>query len=131
MNRKINYANKYVPQHAGHGSLLWYERDGLMSYIDALKYEQFQNDPQGHFERTRVINFEIIQAQARGEYLDKKTEDSYKTVQEKDSQDYSYRHDIVAPVIQSRRKDLHLEKGLVVKHFKKQLYFFFQKFRIN
>ena len=28
-----------------------------MSYIDALKCEEFQNDPSGHFESTKVINF--------------------------------------------------------------------------
>ena len=33
----MNYDNNYVPTHAEHLSLPWYDRDGLMSYIDSLK----------------------------------------------------------------------------------------------
>ena len=42
------------------------------------------NGPQGNFERTIVLNFDMIHAQARGESLDKKSKDSYKTVRGKD-----------------------------------------------
>ena len=86
MNRQVNYSDKYVPPHVEHLSVPWYDRDGLMSYIDSLKCEEFQNDPPGHFESTKVINFAMIHAQARGKSLDKKTEDSYKSVREKDIQ---------------------------------------------
>ena len=55
-----------------------------MIYIDALKCEMFQNDPQGHFERAKVINFDMIHAQARGKFLGNKSKDSYKTAREKD-----------------------------------------------
>ena len=33
----MNYDNNYFPTHAEHFSLPWYDRDGLMSYIDSLK----------------------------------------------------------------------------------------------
>ena len=39
MNRQVNYSNKYVLPHVEHLSVPWYERDELMSYIDALKCE--------------------------------------------------------------------------------------------
>ena len=43
MNKQFDCANKYVspPEHL---LLSWYERGGLMSYIDALKCEEFQKD---------------------------------------------------------------------------------------
>ena len=39
MSKEI--VNKYVPRFAQHSELPWYERDGLLSYIDALKCEEF------------------------------------------------------------------------------------------
>ena len=119
MNRQVNCSNKCVTPHVEHLLVPWYERDGLMSYIDALKCEQFQDDSQGHFERTKLINFDMIHAQARGESLDKKSEDLYKTVRERDIQGYTDRDSIVSSAIRSRRKDLHLVSRLIVKHFKK------------
>ena len=120
MNRQFNYSNKYIPPYVEYLSLPWYEKDGLMSYIEALKCEQFKNDPQGHFERAKVINFDMIHAQARGESVDKVKEEPFKTVREKDIQGYTNRDSIVSSAIRTRRKDLYLEKKLV-KHFKKGL----------
>lgn len=45
--------------------LLWYERDGLPSYIDQLKYEDFISDLEKHLEKAKVINFEIIHIKCR------------------------------------------------------------------
>ena len=40
----MNYDN-YVPTHAEHLSLPWYDRDGLMSYIDSLMCDEFLKSP--------------------------------------------------------------------------------------
>lgn len=70
MNRKFNYTNKYIPPHEEHLPLPWYERDGLMNYINALKSEVLKEVPQGHLQSTKVENFAMIHAQARGEKID-------------------------------------------------------------
>ena len=45
MNRQFNYSNKYIPPYVEHLSLPWYEKDGLMSYIVALKCESLKTIP--------------------------------------------------------------------------------------
>ena len=48
MSNKI-LVNKYVPSFAEHLNLPWHERDGLMSYIDFLNFQEFLNDTDEHF----------------------------------------------------------------------------------
>ena len=114
MNRKFNYTNRYIPPHAEHLSLPLYERDGLLSYIDVLRCEEFNEDPRGHFQSRKVVNFAVIHAQARGEKIDDKP---YKSVCEKDLRGYKNKDDIVSSAIRVNHKDIHLEKQLLVKHF--------------
>ena len=56
-----NYLPEYVPE-----NLPWYERGGLMTYIDQLKYEEFISDADAIIKNTKIINFEMIHAQCRG-----------------------------------------------------------------
>ena len=43
--------------------LPWYERDGLLTYFDQLKYKEFICDPDAAVKNTEVINFDMIHAQ--------------------------------------------------------------------
>ena len=45
MSDKI-FVNKYVPVYVPQ-DLKWYERDGLLTYINQIKYERFSEDPDG------------------------------------------------------------------------------------
>ena len=63
--------NKYVPPFTEHLSGPWFECDGIMSYIDALKCEEFLNNTQDHFEKAEVINFNIIHHKCRDDLLKK------------------------------------------------------------
>ena len=38
------FVNKYIPEYTPN-NLKWYERDGLLTYIDQLKYEEFSSNP--------------------------------------------------------------------------------------
>ena len=40
-----------------------------MTYIDKLKYDNFIKDTGGHFKKTQVINFDIMNKQAREKKL--------------------------------------------------------------
>ena len=51
-----NYTNNYIPKYVP-DNLEWYERDGLMTYIDMLKYDNFIKDTDSHFKKIYVINF--------------------------------------------------------------------------
>ena len=58
--------NSYIPAHAP-WNLKWYERDGLLTYIDQLKYNEFIKNPDNHFQRARINNFDLIHKEYRGE----------------------------------------------------------------
>ena len=59
------FVNKYVPEYVPQG-LKWYERDGLMTYIDQLNDERFSEDPDVYLKKAEVANFDIILSQIRG-----------------------------------------------------------------
>ena len=63
-----NFTSNYIPEYVPN-NLKWYERDGLMTYIDQLKYNSFVRNTDEHFEKTQAINFDIIRRLARGENL--------------------------------------------------------------
>ena len=56
------YVNKHIPEVVPE-DLPWYERDGLLTYIDQLKYKQFTFDPDVYIKKAKVINFDMIYAQ--------------------------------------------------------------------
>lgn len=41
------YQNNYIPEYVPE-DLPWYERDGLMKYIDQVKCQDFLKDSDGH-----------------------------------------------------------------------------------
>ena len=59
------FANSYVPEYAPK-DLPWYECDGLMTYIDQLKYKELISDSDATVKNTKIITFEMIHAQCRG-----------------------------------------------------------------
>ena len=65
--------NKYIPNYCP-PDLPWYERDGLLTWYDQNKYEEFSKDPDNYIKSKKVINFDMIHAQRWGgkrEYSDK------------------------------------------------------------
>ena len=44
--------NSYIPPYIA-TDLKWYERDGLLTYIDRLKYERFEKDRDAYFEKCK------------------------------------------------------------------------------
>ena len=80
-SRKI-FANKYIPKYVPE-DLSWYEKDGLLTYIDQLKYKDFISDPNAHIKNTQIINFEMIHAQCCGQPL-KHSDEYFQTVTQED-----------------------------------------------
>ena len=66
-----------------HSKLPWYEHDGLLSYIDALKCEEFLKDTDSHFKTAQVVNFDIIHHECREDPLQGSYKE-YQTVNKKD-----------------------------------------------
>ena len=99
--------------------LKWFERDGLITYIDRLNYERFENDRDNYLENVNVVNFDIINHQLLGTPLEKDSI-TYKTVQKKDLKQMpaTDKHAALAACFRSNRKDLNIEKDLRDEYFK-------------
>ena len=57
-----NYVPDFVPQ-----DLSWYERNGLMTWYEQIKCENFVCNIDKHFKEVNVIKLDIIHREARGE----------------------------------------------------------------
>ena len=56
--------NRYIPQFVK-SNLKWYERDGLITYINKLEYEKFEEDRDQYLKNINIINFDIIHNKCR------------------------------------------------------------------
>ena len=74
--------NSYIPPYVK-PDLKWFERDGLMTYIDRLAYERFEEDRDTYLKKENVINFDIINHELKGTPLEKDIK-NYKTIYKRD-----------------------------------------------
>ena len=65
----MEYKNKYIPPFVKQ-NLKWYERDGLITYIDQLEYKKFEEDRDTYLEKIKITNFDIIHSKCRNEPLE-------------------------------------------------------------
>ena len=102
--------NKYVPDCVS-PDLKWYGKDGLLTYIDQLKYSEFSKDPNGYLENARIVNFDMIHAQCRG---DARQHDDkyYQTVYESSVKEMPQKEKkkALGACLRSERKDLFVKK---------------------
>ena len=79
--------NKYIPDHVDH-NLKWHEFDGLLTYINELKYKNFIQNPDAHFKTAQIVNFDIIHHECRGDLLENVVK-TYETICKKEFKGYS------------------------------------------
>ena len=77
------YIPKYVPS-----DFKWYERDGLLTWYDQRKCEDFLRDADSHFKQAKIINFDITRRECRGEEVPKDVLVGYQTVRDNDVLSY-------------------------------------------
>ena len=87
MLKKKNYTNNYVPEIVP-SDLKWNERDGLMTWYDQVKCEQFLKDVNNHFSNTKIVNFDIIDKSIKGEEISESVLKNYQTVHKEEVFDY-------------------------------------------
>ena len=64
----MNYSNSYIPKCTPP------EERSFLNYLDDVKYEQFMENPDKSFKKTKIVNFDIIHHECRGDALDKPVE---------------------------------------------------------
>ena len=67
MEKKL--INEYIPT-KGKTEFKWYEHYLLMPYIDDLKYNEFIENTDEYFQKAKIINFDIIHHECKGDELE-------------------------------------------------------------
>ena len=109
--------NRYIPQFVK-SNLKWYERDGLITYINRLEYEKFEEDKDQYLKNINIINFDIIHNRCRNEPLENSIK-NYKTVSTKDLKQMPLadKDAALAACFRSERKYIFIEKSLRDEYF--------------
>ena len=112
------FVNSYIPPYVK-DDLKWYERDGLLTYVDRLKYERFEENRDDYLTKAKVVNFHMIHARCRGNTREK-NDRHYQTVKYKNLKKMSEedKKKAVAACIRNDRKDLYVQKDLMIDYFK-------------
>ena len=110
--------NSYIPPYIK-PDLKWYERDGLMTYIDRLNYEHFEENRNLCLENVQIINYGMIHNECSGILL-KKSVREYKTVTNKHFKNMPLKDKDAAlgACFRVKRTDLYVEKELKEEYFK-------------
>ena len=106
------YGGGCIPQKISR-NLKWSERDGLLTYCDQLKYQEFTANKEKRLGNHKVINFDIIHNQCRGNKLNK-TIPEHKTVAEEDFKAFPKKEELetISSILRVNRPGLYLEKQL-------------------
>ena len=108
------YSNYVLPD------LPWYERDGLMTWYNQAKSQEFLRNSKEHFNKTKIINFDIIHRLARGEKIPDDVLKKYETVQDSRISQYPKipRNNFLSEAFKTERKDIYFEKKVINDYFK-------------
>ena len=108
--------NKYIHT-KGKTEYKWYEHYLLMPYIDDLKYNEFIENTDEHFQKAKIINFDIIQHECKGDELEY-SKKFYQTIENKDFKDYdnNVKEEALTSAIKSERKDIFIDRALTERN---------------
>ena len=114
----MEFKNRYIPAFVK-DNLKWYERDGLITYINQLEYKRFEENRDSYLEKIYITNFDIIHSKCRNEPLENEIR-YYKTINAKDLKQMplSDKDAVLVACFRSKRKDIYVEKSLRDKYFK-------------
>ena len=114
----MEYKNKYIPPFVKQ-NLKWYERDGLITYINQLDYKKFEEDRDSYLEKINITNFDIIHSKCRNEPLENEIK-YYKTIDTKDLKQMPLadKDAALAACFRSKRKDIYVVKSLRDEYFR-------------
>ena len=82
-----------------------------MTYIDHVKCQNLLRDTDGHFKKTKIVNFDIHQ-QARAEKVPENLLKKYQTLQENSTKQYpkEYQKKFLDFAFRTDRPDIYFEK---------------------
>ena len=112
-------ADKYVRTYQeDYSKLPWYERD-MMIYINHIKYRSMRDNPDSYFKNVKIVNFDMINHECRGDKLIGTCKD-YKTIKSEHLTDYPKKEAevVLLAAFCYKRDDLWIKRELMIKHFR-------------
>ena len=118
--------NSYVPSYArDYDKLPWYKRD-LIAYFNRLDYKEMADNHTKYFRCKRVVNFDIIHFECRGDQL-KYLYKHYKTVKQEElknennwKKNKKEKNEALSGVFRKvKRADLWVQRNLMLEYFLK------------
>ena len=112
MAEKVILVNNYIPYY------LEYE-DNLHEILLRHEYERINKNKKDYFGKAKIINFDIINHECRGDPLQNSIK-YYETIHQHDLKlaKKEDRDEFVSESIRSKRKDIHIEKNIINEHFR-------------
>ena len=94
----------------------------LKRYFDYLDYKDMSDNPDNYFQNKKVINFNIIHNQCRGDRSQKSNKD-HKIVSKDDFKNYpeTDKNKVLSSVFRNNGDDLWIKRDLMTEHVKKNV----------
>ena len=112
-NLMNTYILKNVPK-----DLKWYDHDDLLTWYDQRNSEKILRDTDSHFKQAKIINFDIIRRECRGE-VPKDVLVDYQTVRDNDVLSYpkNEQRKLLSSTFRTDTQDIYFENKTIKKHF--------------
>ena len=112
MEIKEEYVNNYLPYYPHH-------KDTLHDTLLRNKYEKINRNKREYFENAKIVNFDIINHECRGDPLQNSVK-HYQTIKKLDLKNVKKNDEeqFIAAAIRSRRNDVNLARDVINEHFK-------------
>ena len=112
MEKRTICVNNYIPYYP-------VEKDILHDTLLKDKYEKINKNKKEYFRDAKIVNFDIINNECRGDSLQNSMK-YYQTIHKENLQcaKQEDKEEFISEAIKSRREDLYIEKDVINEHFK-------------
>ena len=107
--------NKFIPKYIPN-DLKWYKKDGLETWYLKNKCNGFLMNPNQHFEKMNIVNFDIIKNNVSEEKMKQSNSIDHQEIMRYPPE---MREEIFSSIFRDGdRKDMHVKKETLHEHFK-------------
>ena len=111
MENKTICVNNYVPYYP-------INKDNLHDTLLREKYQKINKNKKEYFRNIELVNFDIINNRCKGNLLQNSVK-FYQTIHKENLQcaKEEDQDDFISEAIEAKRKDIYIEKNLIIEHF--------------
>ena len=117
MSKKAD--NRFIPTFV-RSDLPWYKRDGLMTWYEQCKCQEFLENTDEHFQNLQILNFDMINSNGK---IDDDKLKPYQTIDHHEIMAYpsELREEIMSSIFRAKLPDMHAKKKQLLNILRSQL----------